>query len=114
MTARDDFGYLGHVRDAVIKIESYVQGLDEAGFKSNSMVQDAVIRQFEIIGEAIKQLSAELTSRDPETPWSSFAKFRDKLIHHYFGVDLDIVWQTIVDDLPVVRSGVERLLDRST
>jgi uncharacterized protein with HEPN domain len=113
MTARDDFVYLGHVRDAVSKIESYVQGLDEPGFRANSMVQDAVIRQFEIIGEAVKRLSVELTSRDPETPWSSFAKFRDKLVHHYFGVDLGIVWQTIVDDLPVVQSGVECLLNTS-
>jgi uncharacterized protein with HEPN domain len=111
MTLRDDSVYLAHIRDAVVKIESYVEGLDEASFLQNSMVQDAVIRQFEIIGEAVKRLSLPLTSQDANTPWSSFAKFRDKLIHHYFGVDLGIVWQTVIDDLPVVRAGVERILD---
>lgn len=66
------------------------------------MAQDAVIRQFEIIGEATKNLSDVFRDNHPAIPWKDLAGFRDKLIHQYFGVDLAMVWQSVVDDVPML------------
>ena len=99
---RDDRVYLTHIRDALQQVVTYTDGLDYAGFLSNRMVQDAVIRQFEIIGEATKNLSDAFRDNHPAIPWKDLAGFRDKLIHQYFGVDLAMVWQSVVDDVPML------------
>jgi uncharacterized protein with HEPN domain len=76
--------------------------------------QDAVIRQLEIIGEAVKRLSPELLGRCPDIPWRRIAGMRDVLIHDYMGVDLDAVWQVTQDNLPQLRGAVVELLSRNT
>ncbi|MBI2763700.1 MAG: DUF86 domain-containing protein [Chloroflexi bacterium] len=77
---------------------------------ADELVQDAVMRNLEIIGEAAKALSTETTIRAPSVAWRSVSGMRDHLVHGYFGVDLDIVWNAIAEDLPGLRSAVEQLL----
>ena len=69
----DQSAFLNHILDAIKKIEKYIQGIDEEAFKKNDLVQDGVIRQIEIIGEAVKRLSDDLTSQSPHVPWQDIA-----------------------------------------
>jgi len=108
---RTDTAYLRHVLDAILRVESYLQGQDEDAFLADSRTQDAVVRQLEIIGEATKKVSTGLRSRSPDTPWQDIAGMRDKLIHDYFSVDLHRVWNTATQDLPPLKASVVRLLE---
>ena len=107
---RDDSVYLRHIFDAIAKIEQYLQGMTEEAFSLNTMVQDAVIRQIEIIGEATKRLSSNLRSETPQVPWQDIAGMQDKLIHEYFGVDMEQVWLTAVNDIPYLKVEISNLI----
>jgi len=107
---RDDALYLQHMLDAIAKVESYLQGIDETAFGQNSLVQDGVIRQIEIIGEASKRVSEPLRVQYPHIPWQDIAAMRNKLIHDYFGVDIDKVWLTAIEDLPQFKTEIETIL----
>jgi uncharacterized protein with HEPN domain len=109
----DDAVYLRHILDAILRIEEYLDGVNEEAFYQQHLVQDGVIRQLEIIGEATKRLSREARAVGPEVPWQDIAGMQDKLIHGYFGVDLDAVWLTARDDVPVPKGEVERMLEGS-
>ena len=78
------------------------------------MLQDAVIRNLEVIDEAVKALSDEVKNARTEIPWQMIARMRDKLIHHYFSVDVDIVWQTAIEELRDLQKGVAELLREMT
>ena len=86
--------YLLHIRDAIARVREYTQE-GEAAFFLDRKTQDAVIRNLEIIGEAVKQLPPELTARHESMPWKDIAGMRDRLIHHYFGVNLKLVWGVV-------------------
>ncbi|MBK8030276.1 MAG: DUF86 domain-containing protein [Chloroflexi bacterium] len=106
---KDDKVYLRDIADCIEKIQRYTQaGL--AAFEQNPMAQDAVIRNFEIIGEATKRLSNELKSQNSEIPWRRIAGFRDVLIHDYTDIDLTEVWNTVERDLPLLQRKVEALI----
>jgi uncharacterized protein with HEPN domain len=107
---KDDLFYVRHILDAVSKAESYCSSLSKAGFASNELVQDAVIRQLEIAGEAAKHVSPAFRKKHPEVPWKDMAGMRDKLIHDYFGVDIGAVWLTVREDLPKLRPSLERIV----
>lgn len=106
---KDDRVYLLHVRDALEAIATYtVAGRD--AFMADRKTQDAVIRNLEIIGEAVKRLSASLTNAHPGVRWRQIAGMRDKLVHDYFGVDLDLVWGVVERELPTLRREVDAML----
>ena len=107
---RDDLIYLQHIVDAISRIETYLQRVDELTFNQNLLIQDGVIRQVEIIGEATKHLSRQLRNKGQSVPWRDIAGMRDKLIHAYFGVDITQVWLTATDDLPRLRPVLEEII----
>ena len=110
--SKDDLVYLNHISDAISRIEEYVKGLEYQDFIENHLVQDGVIRQIEIIGEATKNLPKEIRDKHSDIPWKDIAGMRDKLIHGYFGVDLDAVWDTVEKDLPELKEKIANLLEQ--
>ena len=106
---KDDRIYLNHVLEAIEDIERYTAAGYEA-FVRERMQQDAVIRKLEVIGEAVKQLPAATKAARPEIPWREIAAMRDKMIHEYFGVNLEIVWAAVERNLPELKRAAEKLL----
>ena len=107
---KDDRVYLRHLEECIGRIVEYTQGGLEP-FLADTRTQDAVLRNLEVIGEAVKNLTPKLTDSHPEIPWKRIAGLRDILIHHYFGVDLEIVWRVVEDRLPELARAVAELLD---
>jgi uncharacterized protein with HEPN domain len=107
----DETLYLRHIVDAIDLVHTYLQGIDEPVFRKTSLIQDGVIRQLEIIGEAARHLSKEFCRQFAHIPWTDIAGMRDKLIHDYFGVDVDKVWLTAIRDLPDLKREVQKILD---
>jgi uncharacterized protein with HEPN domain len=104
--------YLGHIAEPINRIQRYTGDMDEAGFLQSDMVQDAVIRNFEIIGEASRNIErncADFAAAYPELPLAIAYEMRNALTHGYFSVDLEIVWKTIQNDLPNLRALISKL-----
>ncbi len=104
--------YLQHIHECLIKIQSYTQGMNEQAFLDNQLVQDAVIRNFEIIGEATKKLNPDFRAKYPEIEWKKIAGMRDKLIHDYIGVDLWAVWGVVEEILPVLEPEIAIIIEK--
>jgi uncharacterized protein with HEPN domain len=111
MSERRDDDFLRDIREAVGRIRAYTDAMVYEQFLVDIKTQDAVIRNLEIIGEATKNLSDQLRMKHPDMPWKGMAGIRDRLIHHYFGVNLDIVWNIVTVELPLVESRVEEILE---
>jgi uncharacterized protein with HEPN domain len=107
---KDDRLYLIHISECIDKIVKFTSGGREA-FMASALTQDAVIRNFEVMGEAAKHLSEGFKAAHPESPWKQIAGFRDVLIHDYIGVDLDRIWSVIEKDLEGLHREVRRLME---
>jgi uncharacterized protein with HEPN domain len=111
MSERDVL-YLEHILEAIAAIERYTAG-GRTAFFADDMIQSAVIRQLEVVGEAVKNLSDDLVSREPRMPWREAARTRDLLIHGYFRIDLEIVWNIVAHELTPLRENIRRILNAS-
>lgn len=110
MTFHEDLPYLKHILDAIRDIERSIENLSKQKFDKNKDVKDATIRRIEIIGEAVKNISPELKKKYPEIEWKRIAGARDVMIHAYFNVDFDVVWDIINQDIPVLKTNLTRIL----
>ncbi len=109
---RDYRLYLKDILEALESIEAFVQGMDRDDLERDDKTASAVIRKFEIIGEATKQLPKEIRQKYPDVPWSDMAGMRDRLIHGYFGVDYEVIWRTIKERIPKVKPQIKRILEQ--
>lgn len=108
---KNDSVYLSHILDSIELIEEYTGNMEKDDFLSSNLVQDGTIRQIEIIGEATKNLSLDLREKYTQVPWKDVAGMRDRLIHHYFGVNLKDVWYTVKVDIPSLKNEILAILD---
>ena len=110
MSNRTDKEFLYDIQEAVRRIKAYTHEMTYEGFLADTRTQDAVIRNLEIVGEATKKLSAGLRSQYPNVPWKEMAGARDRLIHGYFGVDIEVVWKISIAELPNLTLQIAKIL----
>ncbi len=101
--------FVKDILDCIDKIQEFIGDMDYKQFKDNDLVNSAVIRKLEIIGEASKNIPDFIREKYPEIPWKDMARMRDKIIHFYFGVDYEIVWKVIKERLPELKEKIERV-----
>lgn len=112
MSTRDISMLLDDMLESVIIIRQYLQGVTESAFQANRMIQDAVVRRLEILGEAANQVPTDYCAQHPEIPWSLVTGMRNRLVHGYFLVDWDIVWRTIQTEVPALEAPLRTLRQR--
>ena len=113
MSTKKDKAYLRHIMDAISDIKRFTKGLTKEEFLENREKQYAVLRALEIIGEATKNVSKELKSEHPDVQWSDIARMRDRLIHQYFGVNLELVWATVKKSVPELEKQISEMLENA-
>jgi uncharacterized protein with HEPN domain len=110
MTAIDDLSRLHHMHDATKEILTFLHNQTKDNFADNRMLQLAVIKDLEIIGEAANKVSVDTKSKYPKIPWRQMVGMRNRLIHAYFGINIEIVWQTVQENLPTLLEDLEEAL----
>ena len=103
--------YLQDIVEAADRIASYVEGVTRSAFKADQMRIDAVIRNLQIIGEAVKNIPGSIWEKYPNVPWQEIAAFRNRVTHVYFNVDLNITWDVVQFELPTLRTQIQQILD---
>lgn len=109
MSKRGPKLYLQDILTSINNIEEYVKGMTFNAFVRDDKTMHAVVRNFEIIGEAAKNMPPELITKYPDVPWKEMVSMRNKVLHEYFGVDTEILWKTIQEDIPSLKEQVEGL-----
>lgn len=99
---KHDDVYINHILEAASELSDFIKGLNKNSFMNNKMARAAAVRQIQIVGEATKKLSDETKSKFPDVRWKDIAGMRDKVVHDYFGVDYEAVWQTATVDIPAL------------
>jgi uncharacterized protein with HEPN domain len=102
--------FLRHILDSIEAIEAYTQDLSKEEFIDSQEKQDSIIRRIEIIGEAVRNLDENFRQEYPEVVWRKIVGMRDKLIHEYFGVDLDLIWEVVKRYLPDLKEQIKGIL----
>lgn len=110
MRQNRDLIYLGDILDAIGRIESYTAGIKKSEFMGNFMMQDAVMRQIEIVGEASNSVSDEFQEKYQELPWFQMRGIRNKIVHDYRGINLHVIWDTVTNNLPALKKQVQHIL----
>lgn len=110
---KDPMIFLGHILESIELIESYTKKINKSEFKSNSMLQDSVLRRIEIIGEAAKNLPLSFKRKNENIPWKQIAGMRDKVIHAYFGIDLDLVWVVVKKDIKLLKTNIKKYFEKN-
>ena len=110
MSKRSVKRYLQDILDAIEKIKKYTAKVDYEMFSKNQMMIDAVLMNIAIIGESVKKIPEDVKERYPDIPWKDIAGMRDKVIHDYFGVDVNIVWETIKKNVPELEQKIKVML----
>ena len=113
MKSREFIVYLRDIIDAVEKIEKFTEGMDSERFYADDKTAYAVIRALEIIGEATKKVPQNIKGSYPQVAWREMAGIRDKLIHDYFGVNLEVIWKTVQEDLPTLKPRILQILQEN-
>jgi uncharacterized protein with HEPN domain len=103
--------YLQDIYESIEAIEQYTDNLTEKEFLNNIQIEDAVIRRFEIIGEAVKNLDKNFREQYPKVPWKEIAGMRDVFVHEYFGVELDRVWDAVKNNLPELKRHILNMIE---
>lgn len=109
---RDYKAYINDITEAIHRIELYVADLDIDEFSDSSLYQDAVVRNLEIIGEAIKHIPDALRKKYPNVEWKKIAGLRDILAHSYFGIDIEIVWDVVQNKIPELKEQINLILSK--
>lgn len=113
MSKRKPTLYLQDILSSINNIQEYVKGMIFETFTRDNKTMHAVVRNFEIIGEAAKNMPPELITKYPEIPWKEMVSMRNKVLHEYFGVDTEILWKTIQEDIPSLKEQIEGLPELS-
>ncbi len=112
MTFHKDIPYLEHILDAIKDMEDSTESLSKSDFIKNKDVRDANVRRLEIIGEAVKNISEEIKRKYPNIEWKKIAATRDKIIHHYFGIDFGMIWNIIIKDIPLLKEKIQNIKEK--
>ena len=107
---KSDRLYLNHIHDAITQIETYLSDVPENHFFESRLVQDAVARQLEVIGEASRRLSDAFKERHPKIPWHAIIGMRNRIAHDYLNIDLRVIWEVTQHDLPALKAFVSKHL----
>lgn len=109
--SRDYEIYLEDILGAIDRIQAYMQGITRTEFETDRMRFDAIIRNLEIIGEAVKQVPESLRDKYPSVEWRKIAGLRDILIHRYFDVNIEIVWEVAQSNILVLKTQIEQMIE---
>lgn len=113
MSKREPTLYLKDILTSVIRINDYLKGFTIENLAEDFKTLDAIIRNLEILGEAANNIPIDLKNKYPDIPWGKMVSMRNKVVHEYFGVDVDILWKTAKEDLPPLKKQIKAVLKSS-